>query len=621
MSRGIKDTVTVSIRETTLVLWLVILAVALPTIACLWFMTRAMNNERAAMRQKSAQLHDFQLSKVKESLDHHIDQLAVARKVDANSDLFGSGLFAQIVGEGQCDSALIFNVDGSLEYPLLPETSFGDELTDAEDQVLEFHTTWLSKSEEGDDGSFVLPPVGPLLLQFQTDALRTVFDLQGRQLFPSLQLLALKQGQRSAVASLPEVVQSLEERLRSFTLKDPMPTAQKHFIADEMSALGYAVELPWRDAERLALQVLEEPLSRPERGILTKGSGNGDIWRLCSSDGRLLLLFHQHTMRQQLEDVANSVTDMNGIRIAINRSTPAGDKSDESIAQAMAGHRLPGWDIRIFPDKAGGHAGEFDRNLWVGAAIMMISIIGVVATFAIRRFVAQSRETELRSDFLSTVSHELKTPLTSIRMLVDTLVGGEYRNPERTRQYLEVIARENERLSALVETFLTYSQLESGRTNFHFVEVQPDEIAHQALDAVEQKFESADVDLHVDISPGLPTIEADDAMLTTALINFLDNAFKYSGKEKAIRLSVTNAGDRVRFSVTDNGIGLSAQDRERVLEKFFRSDTSHVHAVSGTGLGLSIVKYIIDAHKGTVAIESAVGQGSTFAFSIPVSTT
>ncbi|MEM7385929.1 MAG: ATP-binding protein, partial [Verrucomicrobiota bacterium] len=130
-------------------------------------------------------------------------------------------------------------------------------------------------------------------------------------------------------------------------------------------------------------------------------------------------------------------------------------------------------------------------------------------------------------------------------------------------------------------------------------------------------FEAAEVDLRIEIAPDLPYIKADPATLTTALINLLDNAYKYSNHPRRIELVVKAAGQRIAFSVCDNGIGLSPADRRQVMDRFFRANTAETQAIRGTGLGLNIVKYIVDAHQGEVSIESQPGAGSTFVLLIP----
>ena len=202
-------------------------------------------------------------------------------------------------------------------------------------------------------------------------------------------------------------------------------------------------------------------------------------------------------------------------------------------------------------------------------------------------------------------------------MLVDTLVGGNVKDPEKTRNYLEVIGRENTRLSHLVENFLTYSRLESGRMPFDFQAVMPEDVANQALDALEGRLSSDDVDLQVSLAEDLPYVRADEATLCIALINLSDNAYKYTGTEKCIRFDVHQDGQNVHFSVQDNGIGLSASQRESVKERFYRVNESDAHG--GSGLGLSIVSDIASAHQGELVIESLPGEGSIFTLIIPVS--
>ena len=169
-----------------------------------------MHNERAALREKSAQLYDLQLLKVRQSLDRHIEFLA--NESVPRSKMPPARQFADIVRNRWCDSVLILGADGSLQYPVIPDSLFDDEFTDVDDQALEFHAAWLSESEQPSGGpaggAFALPPIGPVLSLFNTEALRSARDFQGRQLFPSLQLLALQQGERSA-APLDDVVRAL----------------------------------------------------------------------------------------------------------------------------------------------------------------------------------------------------------------------------------------------------------------------------------------------------------------------------------------------------------------------------------------------------------------------------
>lgn len=611
MSARVRQTFTVSIRETTLLLWLVIVAIALPTIAFLWFMTRAMSNERAALREKSSRLYELQALKVRQSIIAHLDALAENTTPGIAGNVRPVRKFTSIVESGICDSVLILGADGIPHYPVICEYPDHREFTETEDQANDLVEGFFLAGEDSEE---LTGSLRKLLSQFTSEDLRSARDTQGRHLYPNLQLLALHED--PAGDSSAGIAQALIGRITDRDTAHPVPTAQRFFIADELATLGHPVTLPFRGAEELALQALELPSLPAAAGVVTPISNGAPVWQLKTRNGRTTLLFTGDGLRQRLQRLGSKDIDLEGIRLEI-----ALRESDESpvdcLVSEAVGQSLPNWEIRLFSDGEAPGVPGLDRALWVAAAISIIVLIGLITSVAVRRFLAQSRQTELRNDFLSTVSHELKTPLTSTRMLVDTLLAGEYRNPERTRQYLEIIARENERLSALVDNFLTYSRLESGRTRFQFIEAQADEIANHALDAVERRFTAANVETEVVIDPDLPLILADVATLTTALINLLDNAFKYSGEDKRIQLRVRESDGSVHFAVRDNGIGLSDVDRKRVLDRFFRAETPAVRSVSGTGLGLSIVSFIVASHQGTVSIDSALNQGSTFTISIP----
>ena len=154
---------------------------------------------------------------------------------------------------------------------------------------------------------------------------------------------------------------------------------------------------------------------------------------------------------------------------------------------------------------------------------------------------------------------------------------------------------------------------------FDFQPVQAQEIVNQALDALETKWNDNDVSLELVLPEDLPHMRADVSTLCIAVMNLLDNAYKYSGKDKRIRVEGAQVGQNVHLSVSDNGVGLSAAERERVRERFYRVDESKGGALSGSGLGLSIVSDIVSAHRGDLLIESLPGQGSVFTLVIPVS--
>ena len=222
----------------------------------------------------------------------------------------------------------------------------------------------------------------------------------------------------------------------------------------------------------------------------------------------------------------------------------------------------------------------------------------------------------MKNDFVATVTHELKTPLASTRMLVDTLLEGRCKSDQQQREYLELIARENKRLSRLIDNFLTFSRMERNKRSLDFEEVAPGALANTAVETVHENYERCGCKLSIEVAEHLPDITADRDSMVQVLLNLLDNACKYSEDDKLIKLSVFERDHAVCFEVADHGIGMSPRERSKIFDRFYQVDQSMTRKVGGAGLGLSIVKFIVDAHGGTIDIESELGKGSVFTVKI-----
>jgi signal transduction histidine kinase len=230
------------------------------------------------------------------------------------------------------------------------------------------------------------------------------------------------------------------------------------------------------------------------------------------------------------------------------------------------------------------------------------------------------RLARLKNDLVSTVSHELKTPLASMRALVDTLSAGRYRDQRQLHDYLDLIAKENLRLSNLLENFLTFSRLERGRQHFRFEALEPARVVAEAVGALQEKLAAANCTFIQNVEPGLPQIRGDVGALSTVLINLLDNAWKYTDTDKRISARAYATQGDVCFEVADNGIGIARTETRKIFERFYQVDQSLTRQRGGCGLGLGIAHYIVRAHGGIVQVESEPGKGSTFRVTIPQQT-
>ena len=266
---------------------------------------------------------------------------------------------------------------------------------------------------------------------------------------------------------------------------------------------------------------------------------------------------------------------------------------------------------------------EQDVRRWERGTLALIGFIdlmlgaGLFLVYSnVRREAHLSR---LKSDFVANVSHELKTPLALIRLFAETLELGRVPTEEKARQYYRVINKESQRLTQLINNILDFSRIEAGRKEYRFAPTPVGRIVSDVLEAYRFQIEQQGFELKVDVAPDLPEVEADSEALGQALLNLVNNAIKYSAEVKSLALAVRRDGDRVLISVADRGIGVPKAEHRKIFEKFYRGESSLVHETKGSGLGLSLVEHIMEAHGGSVEIDSVPGKGSTFTLALPVS--
>lgn len=241
-------------------------------------------------------------------------------------------------------------------------------------------------------------------------------------------------------------------------------------------------------------------------------------------------------------------------------------------------------------------------------------VVGVVATILyVRR---ESSVAQLQTEFVNKVSHDLRTPLTSIRLFVETLQSGRLGDPDKVQQALDTIATETARLTAMIDRLLGWARMEAGKRIYRPELEAPAAVVDAALTAFAPQLLTADVTLRRHVEDKLPKVRVDLPAMSEALLNLLQNAFKYTGANKVIELRCLRRGNQILFQVTDNGPGIPKSEHRRIFEKFYRLTRPEIQP-QGTGLGLSMVYHIVRAHEGTTTVESELGQGATFTVSLP----
>jgi two-component system, OmpR family, phosphate regulon sensor histidine kinase PhoR len=223
----------------------------------------------------------------------------------------------------------------------------------------------------------------------------------------------------------------------------------------------------------------------------------------------------------------------------------------------------------------------------------------------------------VRQDFVANVSHEFRTPLTAIQGFAETLLGGALEDPAHRRRFVQIIRDHAARLARLTEDLLKLSRIEAGRLELEFRTVSIHQIVESCAETARFKAAQKKLALEVRLPEDLPNVRGDSNGLHEVLQNLLDNALQYTPPGGRIEVSASREDDKVVVTVSDTGIGIPQAEQGRIFERFYRVDAARSREAGGTGLGLSIARHIVEAHGGRLWVESAVGEGSRFHFSIP----
>jgi signal transduction histidine kinase len=308
-------------------------------------------------------------------------------------------------------------------------------------------------------------------------------------------------------------------------------------------------------------------------------------------------------MRQQLSDATSA------IRLLLPDVRPAAQEGTTAVSLRASESGLPWTLVATDADPGRARAESRARRTTFLAGLALVGALILVSGYftfrGIRRELAVAR---LQSEFVSAVSHEFRTPLTSIRQLSHMLHGGRVSSDERRAQYYAVLVRESERLNRLVERMLGVGRADAGK--FRFEPVDARDIARAVVAEYTGHAGARTVDVTV---PGTACpLRADREMLSLALWNLLDNAVKYSPDPEPVRVGVASRDGRVAIAVQDRGVGIPPQEQGRIFEKFVRGSSDGVAETAGSGLGLALVDRVVRAHGGSIELESDPGRGSTF---------
>ncbi len=281
---------------------------------------------------------------------------------------------------------------------------------------------------------------------------------------------------------------------------------------------------------------------------------------------------------------------------------------------------FPQWRIALYQPDGPSPRQAVRRQVAIFMAafgvLLLVVVAGSVATYRLVR-----RETEmarLKADFVANVSHDLKTPLSVIRMFGETLEMGRLPDEAGRREYYRVITRESERLTRLIDNVLDFSRIESGRRTYDPVPTAVEPLIRETLEAFSYPLAQQGFKVDVRVAPELPEVPLDAEAVGQALANLVDNAIKYSAERKSLTVEARIGEGQLALSVADEGVGIRREEQVRIFDKFYRVGRSETQSRRGSGVGLALVRHVAEAHGGRVTVESRPGAGSRFTLWLPL---
>ncbi|MBN1764912.1 MAG: HAMP domain-containing histidine kinase [Sedimentisphaerales bacterium] len=662
------------LRRVVLLLGIVVI---LPTLCLVWFLLQTVKNERLAVRQRLIDFYQVRLDDAADAFEKRwLSNLEYLKSRVVPKSCWPYEVITDSAERITVDGLLIFDRQGNLLYPLIAEsgTSQYDLPSDFDEAwELEFvskdiesarrqyqlladraDSEWirikaimglmrcLKKSGRLDEAiqrgysvvnsvdtewsdPAVLTQIGRIRIMLVGLLKEAGSENFTRELFRLLAGLEDGRFLTSECMAFPSSTRifmfnqaiTLAEDLKSGEgITEDLNILREMLIFEELSRQAASADVTMNTSDSLPEGKIEEIQLLDDRvyGM-----------RYSARDRITFVFFTPESLRDYLNETVKDLEDSLvscGIRDFSGRQiiAPADSMGETFIRKALSDTCLSGWQVELYYKNEDVFKSVADKQaaLYIWSAILVIAIITGAGILAGRSLNRQIKLNRLKNDFIATVSHELKTPLASMRLLVDTLLEGRYRDQQQVHEYLELVSRENHRLSRMIENFLSFSRMERNKLTLDKTLTHPKHIINDAINSVKTGYHKSKCHLEVEIADDLPEIWVDPDGMVTVLVNLLDNACKYTyDDKKQIRLRVYHDQDRVCFEVSDNGMGMSKRTVKKIFDRFYQADQSLSRRTEGCGLGLSIVKFIIDAHRGKISVQSKPGDGSTFTVSIP----
>lgn len=338
-------------------------------------------------------------------------------------------------------------------------------------------------------------------------------------------------------------------------------------------------------------------------------------------------LLNEHAFRLFVTDIIDDLNLIQKIQIALintekTETVPVFPDISISLTDnlPLIASLYPGYHLGFKPFDDTVIDSMYSRNvfLYTILIITIISIIGIGLIFLLRDIYREEEVARMKSEFISNVSHEIKTPIATIRTLTENLKEGWIKKPGHQKEYYILISRESERLSHIVENILKFSRNEAMLNNLRMKVTPASDVIRESLERFSMMILDKPVHFKASVPGKLPDVYCDPKAIEQVILNLLDNAVKYSGQDKHIEFSAKANNGNIVLSVQDNGNGIAKRNLSKIFERFYRIESVNGHKIPGSGIGLSLVKDIVDKHQGKIDVRSIPAEGSTFTIYLPV---
>ena len=378
-------------------------------------------------------------------------------------------------------------------------------------------------------------------------------------------------------------------------------------------------QLYWSELVLSDLELLDVPVEEGKFRYLGAREGAPAVWALFRRGDLYAFSFSAEGLYSEVQRTTQDSDELNAsLRTEVLQ--PGERTQGPVFAATTLGPQLPIVRVVVGPADADAltrlkQEKRATRSAIVGIAVLMVTFGVVLSARIIGREVDAAR---MKADFAANVSHELRSPITQIRLRGEALQLGLVDEPEDLQEHYDAIVNEAERLSRLVDNVLDFAAIERGAKRYHLRQDDLLAVVWTTAESLRNAIQDRGLELELDLPDDLPPLWLDREAIKQVLTNLLSNAAKYGSDGGWVGVKVRLGLDGVDVAVADRGIGIATEEQEKVFDDFFRSTNTEVRRKKGTGIGLSIVRYIVEAHGGAVSVDSTLGKGTTFTFTLPL---